>query len=233
MEYLLELRRRLLYCFIFTGLLFAILCFFANPLYQFLAQPLLFQLPSMHLIATKITSPFLIPVKFVFIISIILLIPLFFYHIWSFISPALYRHERNKIWWFLVPSVCLFYLGILFGYFIILPVVFRFFVKTTPVHVELLPDMGQYLDFSLQMLFAFGMAFEVPVIVLVVIYFNVLTFEQMRAARRYVIVIAFIIGMLLTPPDVLSQVLLAIPIWLLYEFGLVLARLFLNQNGIN
>lgn len=230
MEYLFELRKRLLYCLLWTSLLFSLLCFVANPLYQLLTIPLVKQFPGTHLIATQITAPFLVPIKFVFILSIFLLIPLFFYHLWAFISPALYPHEKRTIWILIMPSVVLFYSGMFFAYFVILPTVFRFFVNTTPSIVELLPDIGQYLDFSLHILFAFGLAFEVPIVVLVLVLFDVVSIQQLKAVRRYVIVLAFVIGMLVTPPDVLSQILLAIPMWLLYELGLVLA-VFLQQKG--
>lgn len=233
MEYFLELRRRLLYCFTITIILFGVLCFFANPLYESLAKPLVVQLPSTHLIATQITAPFLVPIKFVLILSIFLLIPLFFYHIWSFVAPALYSQERKKIWALIMPSVILFYLGVLFAYFLILPLILRFFIKAVPAHIELLPDMGQYLDFALQMLLAFGLVFEVPIIVLVIVYFNFVTLEQLKASRRYVIVLAFVIAMLLTPPDVLSQVLLAIPIWLLFELGLFLGKIAKKSTLMN
>jgi sec-independent protein translocase protein TatC len=225
MEYFIELRRRLLYCFIFTLLVFGILCFFANPLYQLLTRPLLLQLPSQNLIATKITATFLVPVKFSFIVSIFLLIPFFFYHLWWFVSPALYNFEKKTMWALLFPTVILFYLGVLFAYFLVLPLLFRFFVTATPAHVELLPDIGQYLEFALQLLFAFGLAFEVPVVVLVLVNFKIVTLSQLKASRRYVIVMAFIVGMLLTPPDVLSQTMLAIPLWLLFELGLLWAKL--------
>lgn len=220
MDYLIELRKRLIYCLALTVLVFTILCFFANPLYQLLTQPLLLNLPSKQLIATKIAATFLVPMKFTFIISLFLLIPYFFYHLWSFVSPALYINEKRTVWLLLFPTLFLFYAGILFAYFAVLPVIFHFFIKTTPAHVALLPDISSYLDFSLQLLFAFGLAFEVPIIVFVLVNFNIVTLEKLRAARRYIIVLAFIVAMLLTPPDIFSQILLAIPLWLLFELGL-------------
>jgi sec-independent protein translocase protein TatC len=222
MQYLLELRRRLLYCLVSTLFLFAILCFFANPLYQALAKPLLGKLPASHLIATKISAPFTVPIKFALIMSLFLLIPLFFYHCWAFIAPALYTSEKKLLWLLLVPSVLLFYSGMLFAYFVVLPIVFDFFINTIPVHVELLPDISDYLTFVLQMLFAFGFAFEVPIIVLVIVNCSLVSLTQLKSARRYVIVSAFTFAMLVTPADVLSQILLAIPLWLLYELGLCL-----------
>lgn len=235
MEYLIELRKRLLLCITVTLLFFGFLCFFANPLYQIIAQPLLMQMANGHLIATKITSTFLVPIKFVFILSIFLSIPYLLYHAWAFIAPALYAKEKKILWVLLLPSIGLFYLGTVFAYYVVLPIIFRFFVNTTPASVELRPDISQYLDFVLQLLLAFGLTFEVPVVVLVLAYFHVVTLSQLRAGRPYVIVIAFVLGMLLTPPDVISQTLLAIPLWLLYELGLLLAQLlfkfFPRQNN--
>ncbi len=229
MEYLIELRRRLLYCSIFTILVFSILCFYANPLYQLLARPLLMQLPAQNLIATKITATLLVPIKFSFYLSFFLLIPFFSYHLWSFVSPALYKKERKSIWFLLFPTVFLFYLGVFFAYTLVLPLLFHFFIKASPAHVQLLPDIGHYLDFVLGLMFAFGVAFEVPVVVLALVNFRICTIAQLEAARRYVIVLSFVLGMLLTPPDVLSQIFLAIPLWLLYELGLLLAKLFLAR----
>ncbi|MBA2653694.1 MAG: twin-arginine translocase subunit TatC [Gammaproteobacteria bacterium] len=230
MDYLLELRRRLLYCLGFTAVVFCILSFYANPLYELLTKPLLHQLPATHLIATQISAPFLVPMKFAFIISLMLLMPLFFYHLWSFVAPALYVHERKKIWVLLLPSVVLFYIGFFFAYFVVLPIIFRFFVETTPAHVELLPDISLYLGFAMQILFAFGLIFEVPIVVLLLIHFKISSLEELKKARRYVIVLSFVVGMVLTPPDVLSQTLLAVPMWLLYELGLVLAKIFLGAK---
>lgn len=232
MDYLLELRKRLLFCLLITLMVFTVLCFFANSLYQLLAHPLIQQLPDPHLIATKIAATFLVPMKFVFILSLFILMPLFFFQLWSFISPALYKRERKNIWWLLVPSVFLFYVGVLFGYFVVLPVVFRFFVHTTPANVALLPDIGQYLDFSMQTLFAFGLAFQVPVIVLILVFFNIYSWAELKLARRYVIVMAFVLGMVFSPPDIFSQTLLAIPMWLLYEVGLLLAKFMQNSKKI-
>lgn len=227
MEYLLELRKRLLWCFSITAITFCILCFFANPLYQLLAKPLISQFAfKQALIATKIASTFLVPMKFVLILSLFLLSPYFLYHLWAFIAPALYPHERRMTWILLFPSVFLFYVGVCFSYVVVLPILFHFFIKMTPPSVELRPDIGQYLDFTLQMLMAFGLSFEVPIIVLVLVRCHIFSREQLRSARPYIIIGAFVVGMLLTPPDVISQTMLAVPLWLLYELGLWLARWF-------
>lgn len=231
MEYLLELRTRLLYCVGFTAIVFIFLCLFSNPLYSLLTKPLLLYLPAKNLIATKITSTFLVPMKFTLVVTLFLLMPFFFYQLWSFISPALYKNEKNTVWVLLFPTVILFYLGIAFAYFLVLPIIFHFFIQTTPAQVSLLPDIGQYLDLALQLLFAFGLTFEVPVIVFVLISFNICTLETLRSYRRYIIVLAFVIAMLISPPDVFSQTLLAIPLWLLYELGLVCTALYLKNKS--
>lgn len=212
-------------------MVFLVLSFYANQLYHFLAIPLLEKLPHHSgLIATKITSAFSVPLKFSFIVSIIFATPFILYHIWQFVAPALYVREKRLIWFWLFPSVFLFYLGIFFAYCVALPLIFRFFVSITPPGVELKPDMGQYLDFTLQFLFAFGWAFEVPIVIVALVSFNLITLQQLRSSRPYIILAAFVIGMLLTPPDVLSQCLLAVPLYLLYELGLLLALWFVPKN---
>jgi sec-independent protein translocase protein TatC len=223
-NYLLELRKRILLSLLVTILVFFILCWYANPIYHLLAMPLLRQLPvGQGLIATNITSTFFVPFKFVFIVSLLLAAPYFLYHLWCFISPALYTREKKMIWVLLMPSIILFYLGILFTYTLILPLIFNFFVHTTPANVELRPDIGQYLEFTLQLFFVFGLAFQVPVLVLVLLYCNMVSLQQLRDIRPYVIVADFVVGMILTP-DVVSQILLAISLWMLYELGLLLGR---------
>jgi sec-independent protein translocase protein TatC len=224
-NYLLELRKRILLCLGVTVVMFFILCWYANPIYHLLAMPLLRQLPvGQGLIATNITSTFFVPFKFVFIVSLLLAAPYFLYHLWCFVSPALYTRERKMIWVLLMPSIILFYLGILFTYSLILPLIFNFFVHTTPANVELRPDISQYLEFTLQLFFVFGLAFQVPVLVLVLVYCNMVSLQQLRDFRPYVIVADFVAGMILTP-DVISQLLLAISLWMLYELGLLLGRL--------
>lgn len=233
MDYLRELRRRLLYCLGFTFIIFAVLCWFANPLYQLLTEPLLSQLPSKSLIATKIPTTFLVPIKFTFLISLFLTIPIFFYQLWAFTSPALYLKEKKAIWILLFPTVVLFYAGVLFAYFLVLPAILHFFVKTTPAQVALLPDIAQYLDFALQILFSFGLAFEVPVVVVTLVALDICTVAELKAARRYVIVLSFIVAMFLSPPDIFSQTLLAIPLWFLYELGLISASCLLTRQNLN
>lgn len=224
-HYLVELRERLLRSCLLVAVVFAVLSFFAKPLYEVLAQPMLNQLPSHHgFIATQITAPFLVPFKFAFVSSIFLCVPFLLYQLWRFIAPALYQNERTATWMLLVSSTLLFYIGVLFAYFVVFPMIFKFFLQFAPAGVELRPDIEHYLDFSLTLFIAFGAAFEVPVLAWVLVRAGLMSKAQLVAIRPYVIVGAFVVGMLLTPPDVISQVMLAIPIWLLYELGLLVIR---------
>lgn len=225
-QYLTELRRRLLASFFVLASVFAILCFFAKPLYQLLAQPLLQSLPQGGmLIATSITSPFLAPFKLAFFSAIFLTTPFVLYQIWAYVGPALYKNEKRLLWILFFSSVFLFYLGILFAYFIVFPLVFQFFIQIAPIGVEVSPDIEQYLDFALKLFFAFAVAFEAPIVTILLIRSGIVSEKSLREKRPYVIVLAFIIGMLLTPPDVLSQILLAVPLCLLFELGLLLSRI--------
>ncbi len=221
----LELRRRLIYSLLFFASVFVVLFCFAKHLYYWLALPLLHQLPSgSHLIATGIASTFLVPIKFVFVLSVFICVPVFLYHLWAFITPALYQRERKIFFPLLFVSIGLFYLGVAFAFFIAMPILFHFFTQVAPPpQVKVMPDIYQHLDFTLKILMAFGMAFEVPVVVVMLIRLGIVSHASLAAKRPYIIVAAFIIGMLLTPPDVVSQIMLAIPIWLLYEVGLLVA----------
>lgn len=221
---LVEMRTRLIRWLFVLFVLLAGLVYFANELYTFLALPLLAFLPEKHLIATQIVSPFFVPFRLAFNLSLILSMPVLFYQVWAFISPALYTHEKRMIWPFLFVSVALFYVGMSFAYFIIFPMMFRFLAHTAPVGVVLSPDIGEYLDFALQMLLTFGVLFEIPIVMVVLVLMGVMTRARYIAMRRYAIVCAFIAGMFLAPPDVMSQIMLAVPIWLLYELGIVMTR---------
>lgn len=224
-HYLIELRQRLLRSCIAVGLVFAVFSVFAKSLYELLAQPMLKVLPAHHgFIATQITAPFLVPFKFAFVSALFVCVPYLLYQLWQFIAPALYKNERSATWMLLVSSTLLFYGGVLFAYYIVFPMIFAFFLQFAPAGVELRPDIEHYLDFSLTLFIAFGAAFEVPVLTWVLVKAGLTTKLQLQAIRPYVIVAAFVIGMLLTPPDVISQVMLAIPIWLLYELGLLVIR---------
>jgi len=225
-EHLIDLRKRLINCVAVVLVIFAVLFYFANDLYHLLAIPLLERLPEGgKLIATSIAAPFFAPFKLTLAVSFFISVPFILHQTWGFIAPALYRREKKMVIPLLSSSVLLFYAGMVFAYFIVFPLVFGFFSGTTPADVTFLPDISQYLSFSLKLFMAFGLAFEVPIITLLLIWSGVTTKEKLASKRPYVIVAAFVLGMLLTPPDVISQILLALPIWLLFELGLLMAKL--------
>lgn len=221
MDYLIELRTRLVKSVLVVGLVFAVLSVFAKQLYTLLAEPMLNQMPGHHgFIATQVTAPFLVPFKFSFILALFVCVPFLLYQLWGFIAPALYQGERRAAWSLLFASTFLFYLGVAFAYFIVFPVIFRFFLQFAPAGVELRPDIEQYLDFSMSMFVAFGVAFEVPVVTWLLVKIGLTSKEHLKKMRPYVIVGSFVMGMLMTPPDVVSQIMLAVPICLLFEIGL-------------
>ena len=231
LSHLYELRSRLLWI---VGSVFAVfICLFpfANKLYAYLAGPLMAHLPEgSSMVAIDVASPFLTPFKLVFLISLVLAIPIILFHAWAFIAPGLYGNERRLVFPILVSSSLLFYIGMAFAYFIVFPLMFGFFTRVAPQGVAVMTDIGRYLDFVFKIFIAFGIAFEVPIVTLVLVRLGVTTPQQLAAKRPYVIVAAFIVGMLLTPPDVISQILLAIPVWLLFELGLVLSRAMDNKK---
>jgi sec-independent protein translocase protein TatC len=193
--------------------------------------PLLKNLPQGHgLIATNIVAPFFVPFELTFVVSLFISVPFFLYQLWGFIAPALYQHERRLVWPLLFISTLLFYLGIAFAYFVIFPLIFGFLTQTAPRGVIVSPDISQYLDFTLKLFFIFGGIFEVPVATVLLIWSGITTRERLIKFRPYAIVSAFIIGMLLAPPDVLSQTLLAVPLWLLFEVGIFLGKFFKPNN---
>lgn len=221
---LIELRARLIYSLIFLCCLFVVLVYFADHLYTLLALPLLRFLPQGHLIATQIVSPFLVPFKLAFITSILLAVPFFLYQLWMFIAPALYCDERRLVRPLLFVSGILFYCGIAFAYFVIFPMLFHFLAHVAPAGVVLTPDISEYLDFTIKLLLVFGGLFEVPMAMMLLVFLNIVTREKFIRCRSYAIVASFVVGMLFAPPDVLSQTVLAIPIWLLYEAGIVMSK---------
>lgn len=227
-----ELRTRLIYSLVFLFCLFAVLLYFANDLYTLLALPLLKFLPQGKLIATQIVSPFFVPFKLAFLASTLLAAPFSLYQLWAFIAPALYGHERKLIWPFLLISTLLFYAGIAFTYFVIFPMLFHFLAKIAPQGVALSPDISAYLDFTIKLMLVFGGLFEIPIIMVLLVSTNLVTRKKFIAMRSYAIVGAFILGMLFAPPDVISQTILALPIWFLYEIGLVLTK-FLSSGLSN
>lgn len=224
--YFTELRKRLLRCVVVVSLLFLILFFFSDHLFHALALPLLKHLtaPQM-LIATAIASPLIVSLKLSFFLAMFLGIPYALYETWSFIAPALWKHEQRFVWPLLLFSVILFYLGIIFAYFVVLPLLFSFFIQILPATIMMLPDIEHYLEFTLKLLLIFGVSFQVPVITVFLAWSGLVSTTTLKKSRPYIIVAAFVIGMLLTPPDVLSQVLLAVPLCLLFEIGFFIAKL--------
>lgn len=231
-SHLVELRDRLIKIVIGVIIVLVGLFPFANEIYSFLAEPLLKHLPeSSTMVAIDVASPFLTPFKLVMLLAVVLTIPWILYQLWAFIAPGLYKHEKRFVMPLLVSSSILFYLGMVFAYFVVFPLVFGFFTKVTPDGVAVMTDISRYLDFVTKMFIAFGAAFEVPVLTFVLVMTGVTTVEALSGARSYVIVAAFVIGMLLTPPDVISQVLLAIPVWLLFELGLLMSKI-VNKKAV-
>ena len=225
--HLIELRNRLLRVLGAVAVVFLILLPFANDLYTLVARPLLAVLPSgATMIATEVVSPFLIPFKLAFMMSVFIAMPVALYQIWSFIAPALFQRERRMMAPLLISSILLFYAGMAFAYFVVFPMVFGFMAGSAPAGVAMMTDISKYLDFVLIMFFAFGLAFEVPIATILVVWAGLVTPQQLTASRRYVIVGAFVLGMLLTPPDVISQTMMAIPMWLLFEIGVFFSRMF-------
>lgn len=229
--HLLELRSRLLKMVI--GLVVSILAFlpFSNELYTWLAQPLLSQMPvGTHMIATAVTTPFLVPMKVSTLVAIVVSLPYTLYQVWAFVAPGLYAHERRFIGPLVVVSTSLFLMGMAFAYFFVFPVLFGFITTSAPVGVSVMTDIGSYLDFVTTMFVSFGLAFEVPIAVLILVKFNLVKVEALKEARPYVIVGAFIVGAILTPPDVISQVMLAVPLCLLYEAGVLASKFVQPKN---
>lgn len=223
--HLLELRDRLLRIFGVIGLLFIPCAFFAAELYEFIAKPLMESLPQGNsMIATEPHAPFFVPFKFAIAVAFALSVPHTLYQLWAFVAPGLYRHEKRLAYPILLSSTLLFYLGVVFAYFVVFPLVFSFFAKVIPDGVLMMTDIGAYLSFVVKLFFAFGLAFEVPVATVILVKMGITTPDKLAEKRPYIIIAAFILGMLLTPPDIFSQTLLAIPVWLLFELGLFAAR---------
>lgn len=224
-SHLLELRDRLLRMVLVVLVAFVAMFPFANEIYTFLAEPLMQHLPEgSSMVAIEVASPFLIPFKLVLMLSVVLTIPYLLYQLWGFIAPGLYQHEKRLATPLLISSVLLFYAGMAFAYYVVFPLVFGFFTSVAPEGVSVMTDIGHYLDFVNMLFLAFGIAFEVPVATVLLVAIGATTPEKLGHIRPYIIVVAFIIGMFLTPPDVISQVLLAIPMWILYEFGIIFSR---------
>ncbi len=232
MSHLVELRDRLLRAVLVVLIIFLALFTFANDLYSLLAEPLLVHLPQgSSMIATEVASPFLTPFKLAMMSAIFISMPFLLYQLWAFIAPGLYKHEKTLAFPLLFSSIILFYLGMVFAYFVVFPLMFKFFTGIALEGVTMMTDITKYLDFVLKMFFAFGMAFEVPIATILVISTGMTTADKLADKRPYIIVTAFVLGMLLTPPDVVSQMLLAVPIWILFEFGLIFSRILTRKKN--
>ena len=226
LEHLIELRSRILRSLALVALLFIPIYYYAEPLFNFVSAPLVQALPDgSSMIATQVTSPFLTPFKLAIYTAIFIGVPFLLHQLWGFVSPGLYRSEKRFAFPLLFSSVVLFYTGMAFSYFLVFPLVFSFFVAVSPEGVQMMTDINQYLDFVLKMFLAFGVAFEIPVATFLLAWSGLSSADSMANKRPYVIIGCFIAGMLLTPPDVVSQLLLALPTWLLFEFGILMARL--------
>jgi len=231
-DHLLELRTRLLHSVLGVLIVFCSLAYFAQDLYQYLALPLLSTMPEgTQMIATDVASPFFAPFKLTIVLSIFIAMPYILFQVWSFIAPGLYRNEKRLIIPLMVGSTLLFYGGIAFAYFAVFPVVFSFFNSVVPEGVTIATDISSYLDFVLKLFFAFGVAFEIPIVIILLCWTGVTDVDSLRNKRPYVIVGAFFIGMLLTPPDIISQTMLAIPMLLLFEIGLIFASFYTKKDN--
>ncbi|PYC21912.1 twin-arginine translocase subunit TatC [Pseudomonas alcaligenes] len=229
--HLTELRNRILRCVIAVLLIFAALFYFAQDIYALVAAPLRAYLPEgATMIATGVASPFLTPFKLTLVVALFLSMPVVLQQIWGFIAPGLYQHEKRIAVPLLISSILLFYAGMAFAYFVVFPIMFGFFASVTPEGVAMMTDIGQYLDFVLTLFFAFGVAFEIPVATFLLIWVGIVDVETLKKSRPYVIVGCFVVGMFLTPPDVFSQTLLAVPMWLLFEAGLLFGGLVRKRD---
>ncbi|MBT8139564.1 MAG: twin-arginine translocase subunit TatC [Gammaproteobacteria bacterium] len=225
LEHLLELRTRLLRCLIAILVVFLCLVGFSNDLYSFFSEPIRNLLPAgSSMIATEVTAPFFAPFKLSLVLSFFVAAPFILFQLWSFIAPALYSNEKKLAIPLFISSVVLFYLGIAFCYYVVFPLVFGFFTSVAPEGIAVTPDISSYLGFILKLFFAFGVAFEIPVATVLCVRAGITTRESLAQKRPYIIILCFVFGMLLTPPDMISQSLLAIPTWLLFELGLFLSK---------
>lgn len=223
-SHLIELRTRLLRIVIGLVVVFVVLFPFANDIYTLLAAPLLAKLPmGGQMIATGVTTPFFVPMKVAMMAAFLVSLPHTLYQVWAFVAPGLYTHEKKFMIPMIIFSSFLFLLGMSFAYFLVFPVVFGFIVGTAPEGVAVMTDIGNYLDFVMTLFFAFGLAFEVPIAVVMAVRFGWVNIAALRDARGYVVVGAFVIGAIFTPPDIISQFMLAVPMWLLYELGIIVA----------
>lgn len=230
-SHLIELRNRLLKIVLGFVLVFIGLFPFANKIYALLAAPMLAKLPAGgQMIATAVTTPFFVPMKVAMMAAFIISLPHTLYQIWAFVSPGLYQHEKKLMVPVIAASTLLFIIGMAFAYFAVFPTVFGFVVGSAPAGVAVMTDISEYLDFVMTLFMAFGLAFEVPIAVVLIARFGWVSIAQLKEARSYVVVGAFILGAIFTPPDIISQFMLAVPLWLLYELGILVALYTTPKN---
>ena len=224
-SHLLELRSRLIRILICFGFLALIGIPFSSDIYTFAASPLLEILPSgSSMIATQVTSPLMAPLKLVFFSALLITMPYLFYEMWMFISPGLYKKEKSFIAPLMLSTIFLFLSGVAFAYFIVCPIIFKFFIGVAPESISVMTDINQYMNFVIKLIFAFGIAFEIPVATFLLIKSEIVKKETLVKARPYLVIVFFVFGMLLTPPDIFSQLFLAIPMWVLFELGLLVSK---------
>lgn len=230
LSHLVELRSRLVKIAAAVLVLFVALLPFANRIFNLVAQPLIDVLPGQQMIATDVASPLLTPFKLTFFVALFIAMPVVLYQVWAFVAPGLYMKEKRFAFPLLASSIALFYAGLAFAYYVVFPLIFGFFTSITPPGVEMMTDISSYLDFIIKIVMAFGIAFEVPVATVLIVWTGLTTPEKLGKARPYVFLTCFVVGMLLTPPDVISQTLLAVPVYILYEAGLLMSRLFVKKR---
>jgi sec-independent protein translocase protein TatC len=230
-SHLIELRNRLLRAVIAVAIAFVPCAYFSNQLFAVVAQPLIDKMPEgTSMIATSLVSPFMAPLKLSLIVALFLAMPVVLYQAWAFVAPGLYRHEKRFAVPLVVSSIVLFYAGVAFAYFVVFPLMFAFLTTMAPPGVKVMTDMSNYLDFVLLLFFAFGIAFEIPIATVLLVSTGLVKIETMRKNRGYVILGIFIIAAFLTPPDAVSQCFMAVPMWILYEGGIVMSRVLLRQR---
>ncbi|MEZ9925524.1 twin-arginine translocase subunit TatC [Vibrio breoganii] len=234
LHHLAELRDTFLRCLVTVLVLFLALVYFSNDIYTIVAQPLLNVLPEgASMIATNVAAPLLTPIKLTFFAAMFLAVPYLLMQVWKFVAPGLYKHERRLVFPLLFGSIILFYAGVAFAYFVLFPIAFSFFTAIAPEGVTIATDIGSYLSFVLGLFFAFGVAFQIPILTLILCWTGVTTAQRLREKRAYVIVAVFVIGMMLTPPDLISQTLLALPMWALFEIGLLASRFYVKKEQLD
>jgi sec-independent protein translocase protein TatC len=229
LSHLVELRSRLIKIAASVIVLFAAFIPFAQEIFAVVSQPLIDVLPGQQMIATAVASPLLTPFKLTFFVALFVAMPVILYQVWAFVAPGLYKKEKHFAFPLLASSILLFYAGVAFAYFVVFPLVFGFFTAVTPEGVEMMTDISSYLDFITTIVLAFGIAFEVPIATVLIVWTGLTTPDKLGKARPYVFLMAFVVGMLLTPPDIISQTLLAVPVYLLFEAGIIMSRIFAKK----